>query len=180
MSSRRYIICSVLMRPRGTQGLQTGCFVIHMAYIRTTETCGRCNVWTRLKQAAVGKRRAPGDSKPGLKHLLPSGLTQPERYHISLSLPGFYPILAFACSIFRLWGPALPVCCQPARRLLRRLVHAFHAVEAFLVDRKCAHGRTTRSPVAVAVFTVLCDWQDVLSTLLVAAATGSWSSLHWS
>ena len=120
------------------------------------------------------RRQWVGKGQQGIlgDHLLPPGLSKDAHMQQAFSVPSPFhrpdaidPDLMFSCLALRVWGPLLPVWRQQVRRLLHRLVHAFHAVESFFVQQSCVQGLTSRSPLTLAVFTVLLDWPDVSQPL---------------
>ncbi|CAE6920920.1 aspC [Symbiodinium sp. CCMP2592] len=125
-----------------------------------------------LLQAAVGKQRAAGDSRKGLDHLLPPGLSKHEHIHAACGLKSPFdvdgavdPDLEFAAWALGVWGPLLPAWQDSVRKCLHRLVKAFQPVEDFLMSASPVAGLSTRSPLALAVFTVLLDWPDTSQPL---------------
>ena len=125
-----------------------------------------------LLQAAVGKQRAAGDSKKGLDHLLPPGLAKHEHIRLACSMPSPFavggvvdPDLDFAAWALGVWGPLLPQWQEAVRKVLHRLVRAFDPVEEFLMSLSPVAGLSSRSPLALAVFTILLDWPDVTQPL---------------
>ena len=93
---------SVLIRHQGISEFTSG------------PTCGQCN--RALLQAAVARQKAAGDSRKGLDHLLPPGLTKEDHMQQAFSIPSPFhcldtldPDLMFSCMALGVWGPQLPV-----------------------------------------------------------------------
>ena len=120
----------------------------------------------------MGRQRAAGDSKRGLDHLLPPGLSKLDHIREACALESPFavagivdPDLEFAAWALGVWGPVLPRWQEITRKYIHRLVKAFQPVEEFLMAVSPVSGLSSRSPLALAVFTVLLDWPDVTQPL---------------
>ena len=81
-----------------------------------------------LLQAAVGRQRAAGDSKRGLDHLLPPGLSKLDHIREACALESPFavagivdPDLEFAAWALGVWGPVLPRWQETTRKCIHRL-----------------------------------------------------------
>ena len=148
-------------------------FLVHRGAVEFSESPAWEGQQNRaLLQASLGQQRAPGDSRKGLDHLLPPGLSKEE--HVRQALQTSSPFapdfkvdmdLEFSFSALGIWGPILPRWQDKVRKCLHRLIHSFDAVASYLHDSAEVAQLTSRKPVALAVLTALLRWPDVTQPL---------------